>query len=139
MNRRRFTIAALPALALGAQGREDEILQAEKAWVAAITKNDAAALNKVLADELVYTHSTGIVDTKKSYMDSLNGPQKYASVDYEDVKVTRYGDAALLTAKVRMQGSTKGVPFNNVLRVMHVWAKKGGQWRLAGHQTTRLP
>lgn len=139
-------LSALAALAflcltpLSAQmGAEVQAL--ENKWVAALKKNDLGALDKLLAPELVYTHSTGIVETRAEYIGKLkSGDQKYAGVEYSDVKSAHYGNAAMLSATVRMTGATKGVPFDNKLKLLHVWAKqKDGSWQLVAHQTTKLP
>ena len=139
MNRRLF-VGLISAAGVAAAQGNDDIMAAEKAWVAGITRNDQAALGKLLSDSLVYTHASGVVDSKRSYMESLKGKQKYSSVDYDNVKVNRHGDAtAILTARLRVQGTTAGTPFNHLVLLTHVWVKNGGQWQLAAHQTTRLP
>jgi ketosteroid isomerase-like protein len=131
--------AALACVCL-AQSATEEIRKAEMSWVAAVQKNDLSALGQILANDLVYTHSTGIVESKSEYLSKLkSGAQKYASIEHSDLKIQDYGNAGVLTATVRMTGATKGVPFDNKLRVIHVWVKQGGNWKLAAHQTTRLP
>ncbi|MCI0424027.1 MAG: hypothetical protein L0312_33270 [Acidobacteria bacterium] len=45
----------------------------------------------------------------------------------------------MVATKAVMTGSTKGQPFNNQLRLLHVWLKQVGKWTLVAHQTTRLP
>jgi ketosteroid isomerase-like protein len=118
----------------------NEVAQAEAAWARAVEKVDAAALRRILADDLVYSHSTGLVETKQDYLKSVqSGNQKYASIEAMNPKVRVYGDTAVVNTKVRMTGSTKGQPFDNQLMMIHVWVKKQGQWQLVAHQTTRLP
>ena len=126
-------------LPLAAQGLD--VQGQEKKWVAALRANDLGGLEKLLSANLVYTHSTGIVENRAEYLGKLkSGDQKYANVEYSDVKTQDFGQAALLSATVRMTGATKGVPFDNKLKMLHVWAKeKDGNWRLVAHQTTRLP
>jgi ketosteroid isomerase-like protein len=130
------------AIAVAAQtggSSTEELRAAEKAWVSALQNKDLKALDQLLADDLVYTHSTGIVESKAQYIAmQKSGTQVYKAVDYEDMKIRRYGDAGVVTAKVRMRGSTKGTPFDNQLQILHVWAKKDGRWQLVAHQTTRL-
>jgi ketosteroid isomerase-like protein len=119
---------------------QKEITQVETAWARAVEKVDAAALDRILADDLVYSHSTGLVETKQDYLKSVqSGNQKYASVESMNPKVRVYGDTAVVNTKVRMTGSTKGQPFDNQLLMIHVWVKKQGRWQLVAHQTTRLP
>lgn len=112
----------------------------EKAWAAAVTKNDFATLDKMMSDSLIYVHSTGIVETKAEYTAKLkSGEQKYTALDYSDTIVKVTGGTAVLASKIRMRGATKNVPFDNTLRIMHTWAKEKGAWRLVAHQTARLP
>ena len=140
MNGRILAVTVCAAAVAAGAGLEDEVRKAESAWVTAITKNDLSGLEKILANSLVYTHSTGVVDTKASYIDSLRGGnQRYESVTHDDMKLQMFGNTGVLTAKVRMTGKTKGVPFDNQLRVVHVWVKQQGAWQLVAHQTTRLP
>jgi ketosteroid isomerase-like protein len=139
MNRRLFAALVGAAGVMVAQG-DDEIIKVEKSWSAAITSNDQAALGKLLSDSLMYTHASGFVDTKKSYLDSLKGDRKYTSVDYENLKVARHGkDTAILTAKMRIKGTAGGTPFNDLVLLTHVWVKHAGWWQLAAHQTTKIP
>src|SRR5689334_1688506 len=118
----------------------DEVKQAEKQWIAAVTSKDKSALEAILAKELVYTHSTGLVEDKGQYLQALtSGNQKYDSIEYEALAIQTYGSTAVVATKVVMKGATKGQPFNNQLRLLHVWVKQGGKWTLVAHQTTRLP
>ncbi|MBI3281817.1 MAG: nuclear transport factor 2 family protein [Acidobacteria bacterium] len=97
-------------------------------------------LERILADELVYTHGSGLVESKSQYIQALrSGHQKYASVQHGSLKTRTYGNTAVVTGEVRMTGSTKGEPFDSRLRMTHVWVKQGPHWRLVAHQTTRLP
>lgn len=117
----------------------DEIRQAEDRWIAAIKANDRVALDRLLADDLVYTHSTGLVEDKAQYVAAVTGgSQKYASVTYEDPAIRVYGSTAVMVAKARIAGTSKGAPFDNQLRLLHVWVKQAGTWTLVAHQTTRL-
>ena len=136
-----LAVLILSAAASLAQSKGSaEIIAADKAWAAAITTKDFAALEKLLADDLVYSHSTGVVDTKKSYIDSQkSGVQKYISVDHSDPKVQLYGNTAVLTSGLKMHTETKGTEQTASFRLIRVWAKKDGHWQLIAHQTTRLP
>lgn len=119
---------------------EDEIRQAEMAWVAAVTANDFAKVESYLAPDLIYTHSTGVIEDKAAYLKALkSGNQKYDKIAHSDLRIKSYGgDTGVVTAKVRMTGQSRGTPFDNQLLMMHVWVKQGGRWQLAAHQTTRL-
>jgi len=122
-----------------AAATEDEIRNAEKSWAAAVTSADYSALEKILADQLIYAHSTGAIESKSEYAGRLrSGAQNYDAIDYMGTTVRGYGDAAVAHSRVRMKGTSNGRPFNDQLMMLHLWVKRGGQWRLAAHQTTKL-
>jgi ketosteroid isomerase-like protein len=125
--------------AFAAEG-EDDIRKAEAAWADAVKTGDQTKLNQMMGDGLVYTHSTGIVDTKGEYLSKLKqGTQKYATIQASNMGVHMYKDTAIVNATARMTGTTKDVPFDNKLLYTHVWVKQGGRWQLVAHQTTKIP
>src|SRR5688572_19028117 len=107
---RRFVLflAAIVVLAVtaaraqnGGQAEAD-VKAAEQAWAKAATENDQAALEKILAPKLVYTHSTGLVEGKPEYMKAVDSFQKYKTIEFENLKINVYGNAAIVNAKARM-------------------------------------
>ncbi len=139
----RLLTAAFIALWLvagaSAAPSEDEIRQAEKAWAAAVTRTDAEALERILDDQLIYAHSTGVVESKAEYLERLRrGAQKYELIEHQRITVKLHGDAAVAHCHVRMKGMSDQVPFDNRLMMLHLWVKRAGQWRLVAHQTTEL-
>ncbi len=127
----------LASVAVLAQGKAEEqaVLKLEEQWVTALVKADTAVLEKLYADDLVYTHSSGAVDTKATYIDSLKtGKTKYESLNRDDIKVKLYGATALVTchAIVKVNNNTIN------LRYVHIYVKEKGAWRMVMHQATRL-
>ena len=49
----------------------DLIAERDRARIAALLAKDTTALDDLLDDELVYVHSTGVADTKTSYLEGL--------------------------------------------------------------------
>lgn len=140
--RRLFaTTAAAAAMALAAGPVNPGVEVAEKAWAEATKKADAAALGKLLAGDMTYTHSTGVTDTKKQFIDNLvSGTAKYEVIDYEEMTSRMYGkNTAVLNAQVKLTTVNKGTRANAHLKFTHLWIKQDGRWLLAAHQSTRLP
>jgi ketosteroid isomerase-like protein len=144
MTRRHWLIApitAAPALAMAA-GDEAAVETAEKAWATGVVKNDYALLEKVLADDLYYSHSSGAEDTKRSYIDKLkSGEARYYGVEFKSLKV-RVLDAktalAMHIAVYTTKTSDGGKQALN-LKALHVYRNNGGQWQLTAHQSARMP
>lgn len=118
---------------------ESEVLAAEKNWASSVTSQDFKALNQIYDNSLIYAHSTGAIETKGEYMEKLKtGTAKYDAIEYERSTVRVHGDAAVAHHIVVMKGTNASGPFDNRLMMIHTWVKKGGDWRLAAHQTTQI-
>ena len=141
MLRRSFLAGAAGAALLSAQdGGTAEVRKTIDAFFAAVKKNDVTGAGRFLADDLIYTHSTGIVEGKPEYLAKLkSGDQKYTGIDFIKPTIRVFGNTAVMNTQARMTGATKGVPFDNMLFLMHVWVKQGADWKLVAHQTTRKP
>jgi ketosteroid isomerase-like protein len=132
-------IALLAGAVILKAAAEDEIVKAEKQWATAVVARDFAALEKIYSDDLIYAHSTGVIETKEEYLGKLRaGSQKYDLIDHQKSTIKAFGDSAVSHWIVRMTGNTKGEPFDNTLMMIHFWVKQDGSWRLAAHQTTLL-
>lgn len=127
------------ALSLAAP-QDAAIVQAENAWAKAVIARDLAALEKIYTPELIYAHSTGNVETLRMYLGRLKeGKQRYDDIRFEKQLIRAYGDSAVSHNIVRMMGKNDSGPFNDHLMMIHFWVRQGGAWKLAAHQTTKIP
>lgn len=139
---RRMLAAGLPVLLAGAAmaQTEDALRKAEEQFGAAVTRQDYAALERILADDMIYTHSNGVVDDKTKFIASLkDGTRKYESIQIREMTVRPFGNTAAVAAKVTMVITSRGETAPREMRYLRFWAKKGGQWQLVGHQSVTLP
>ena len=126
-------------LAGAAFAQDSEIRAAEKKWAAAIMAKDGATLEKILGDGLIYAHSTGIVDSKKTYIAKVtSGKQRYEGAEYQDQTVKIYGTTAIVHAHMHMWGVNQNGKFDDQVMVLHTWLKTAAGWQLVAHQTTKL-
>jgi len=130
----------LSVAALAASADEQQILDSEKAWASAVVAKDFAKLDAMLTPDLIYAHSTGAIEDKAKYLGNMKaGTQRYAGIEPQTPTVRMHGDSALTHTIVRMHGVNASGPFDNKVMMIHMWVKSGGKWKLAGHQTTKLP
>jgi ketosteroid isomerase-like protein len=121
---------------------EQQVLQAEKDRFAAMIKGDKDALTKLLAEDLTYTHTNTLFETKAQFIASVtSGKIDYVSVvpSESDWKVRVYGDIALVNGvgDVNVVDSGKDLKFR--IRYTTVHRNSGGQWQLLAWQATRFP
>lgn len=121
-------------------GIKEDMRAAEDRWVAAMKSGDPAALERVYAPELIYGHSTGVTQTRAEMIASLqSGERRYETFTWESFQAVQHGTAAITHSKLRIAGKNAQGPFNDHLMLLHVWVKQNGEWRLAGHQTAKIP
>ena len=116
------------------------IIALDKKRMDAMCHKDIPTLHALLADDLVYTHSSARLDTKQSLIGSMaSGTTVYTAIEPSDVKAQAMGDAVVLTGSARIHVTSNGKPNSFGVRFTDVYVNKGGQWQMVAWQSTRLP
>jgi ketosteroid isomerase-like protein len=116
------------------------IIDLDKKRMYAMAEKDFATLNAVLADDLIYTHSSARLDTKASLIGNMqSGSTVYTSVEPSEVKAQDLGDAVVLTGVAQIKVVSQGKPNAFGVRFTDVYAKRNGRWQMVTWQSTRLP
>jgi ketosteroid isomerase-like protein len=116
------------------------IIDLDKKRMTAMAQKDVATLNALLADDLVYTHSTARLDTKQSLIGAMeSGATVYTAVEPSDVKAQDLGDTVVLTGVAQIKVTVGGTPNAFGVRFVDVYARRNGRWQMVTWQSTRLP
>jgi hypothetical protein len=143
-----FGIAILGAVSSGAAFAEDcsgtltadEALRGEDARYAAQTSRDFGSLQQLIGDDLVYIHSSAIVDNKDSYIETQRaGTVIYRTMRRSDVTVRTYGCLAIITGLANFDVTNKGQDIAVELRFHSIWAKRSGGVQFVSWEATRVP
>lgn len=124
-----------------AQSTKEVIETLERKRFAAQVSKDFDFLEKVFADDLIYTHSSGKQDNKTTYITSIrDGKSVYDKIEVEELTVRVYGKAAVITGKVAItQGLASGKPTILPLRYTVVYNNNGKKgWQLNTWQSLKL-
>jgi len=133
-------VALAPAATADARALETEIRQLDASRVAALLKNDLKALEQLFADDMVYVHSAGKIDTKKPYLASLAaGNLTYLSIRYDPAPrvVVAGRETAVVTGRASIEFKTKAGQLNQrVLTTTTVYARGADGWKVVSYQAT---
>ena len=92
-------------------GNGQKVIDLDKQRMTAMAQKDIAKLNELIADDLVYTHSSARLDTKQSLIGNMeSGSTVYTSVVPSDVKAQDLGDTVVLTGSCRISVNAGGRP-----------------------------
>jgi ketosteroid isomerase-like protein len=128
--------AALSQAQTGAT--EKTVIALENQWLQSQKTNNPDLVAPLLADKFINTDTDGKV-TSKVEMLATAKTTKYDSVEYEDVKVTVFGDMAIASGGFKGKGTEpSGKPMDVHVRWTDTWVKMpNGKWQcVASHGST---
>jgi len=119
---------------------KDTIRQLEDRRFRAMCEADAATLEQLLADTLVYTHSYGGADSKSSYLEGIRSKKwLYRKIERPKEEIQVHGDCAVVTGQVRIELLSEGKPKTLNSAYTDVWIKGPKGWQMVAWQSTPLP
>ena len=141
---------ALPALAvsllgivpaLAAAADEEAVAERVEAFRKAQIAADARAFDALCAEELSYSHSSGRVEDKATFIaNATNGKSKFVSLEYRDTTIRIVGPAAIV--RFHWVGEQESVPdgkkSSTNLHILMNWQKQGSDWKLLSRAATKL-
>ena len=135
-----FCLAFSPSVR-AEDARTATLAAADNARVAATKSADREKLTAIFSDDLRYAHSSGKVDTKQSYIESLtSGRTKYLTLDYEERTFTFPAPGiALMTGRAHVKVANATGEVDMVLSFLSVWREENGHWRFLAWQSCKLP
>jgi uncharacterized protein (TIGR02246 family) len=118
---------------------EKAVAALENQWLQSQKTNNPDLVAPLLADKFVGTGADGKVENKSDSLAEAKA-RKYTSADYENVKVTVFGDAAIATGVFKGEGTeSTGKPFKEHERWTDTWVKMpDGKWQCVATQGTMI-
>jgi len=117
-----------------------EAIKSEDERYAAQMSDDVVALERLIANDLVYIHSSSTMEDKKAFIESLRSSAvKYRNMRRSDVVVRTFGCVATLTGIGNFDVTLNNKEMTVDLRFHSVWVKRDGQVQFVSWQSTRLP
>jgi ketosteroid isomerase-like protein len=118
---------------------EQTLIQIEHDWSQADTKKDAAALNRILAEDWIGIDFEGTVLTKSQALKDINsGSASLESTVLSDMKVRIYGNTAIVTGTDTEKSEYHGKDSSGKYLWTDVFVLRNGRWQAVSSQSTRL-
>jgi hypothetical protein len=141
---KRFIAVALVCFTsvttLPAQSRsEKSVAAAVEQLRTAMVDGNKTELENIADAQLSYGHSGGHIDNKKEFVDKLtDGRSDFISIDLSEQSILVSGKTAIVRHILKAKTNDNGKPGEVQLRVMLVWQKTGGQWKLLARQAVKI-
>jgi hypothetical protein len=124
--------------AQGQRSLESEVHDLEARRFRAMTEADVATLDRLLSDDLVYTHASGWRQTKAEFLASIrSGELIYHSFAAANFQAKAYGNMILVTGRASGKVRSRGEELNVELLYLEAYVKQDGRWQLAAWESTR--
>jgi ketosteroid isomerase-like protein len=109
-------------------------------YQAAVERNDAVAMDRILADDFVLIGGKGKVYTKEDLLaEARRGNVVYEYQRDREQTVRLWGDTAVITALLEAKGTEDGQPFDYTLWFSDTYVRTPAGWRyVLGQASTRM-
>ena len=104
----------------------------------AVVSKDIKFLEQHYGEDFVFTHATGLVDSKKSWIESIKKNKGYAAREHDSTIVELHKDLAIIEGKLtvtRLEAAKDGT-LKYSLRYVRVFALRKKNWEMISHRST---
>ncbi|HSQ28888.1 MAG TPA: nuclear transport factor 2 family protein [Gemmatimonadaceae bacterium] len=133
-------VAMIEAVLIGPA--DPEIAACEAQMRAAQLAADVPALDRLIADDVLFTGPDGQLGTKAQDLDAHgSGAVRFRAHEPEELRVRRVSDDVAISAlRARLVVEVGGVEVCGTFRYTRVWARQNdGSWRVVGGHVSELP
>ena len=119
---------------------ETEIAALDTEYQAAVEKNDAATMDRILADDFILVTGKGKIYTKDDLLEEARSGRVVYEYQRDSEQTVRvWGDTAVITALLEAKGTDGGKPFDYKLWFSDTYVRTPTGWRYVfGQASTRL-
>ena len=118
---------------------EQHVRQLSDDWVKAVVRADAAALDRIMADDFIFTYPLEGDDKAQFIADVTSGNLKVEHIKREQTSVRVFGQTAVLTARDSATWLYHGRELVDQYKNISVFTERDGRWQLCAMQACPLP
>ena len=103
----------------------------------AVVQKQISLLQKLYADDFVFTHGTGLVDSKRSWLKNIKDTSvHFIYREHDSTLVELHHDVAIVTGTLTVKRQRRTEVDGYALRYVRVFANRKNQWQMLSHRTT---
>jgi ketosteroid isomerase-like protein len=121
-----------------AQTPDADVLAANVQIDAGVVKKDIKNLEQLYAPDFVFTHGTGLIDSKTSWLKNIQNPDvQFKSRIQDSTQVEMHGDVAIVIGRLDIVREQKLQTFKYGIWYVRVFVRKDNRWQCISHRTTK--
>ncbi len=127
---------------MSTEQQKNALLALEQERRRALVEEDHRRVAELFADDLVYVHTTGLVQGKADYLDYAQNAVQYLAIERGELQVRVYGDGlAVMTGPQcnTLQKRGGDQPIRGEGFATQVWALGENGWQISSFHATRSP
>ncbi len=121
---------------------EQQVRKLEREWLDAYEQHDAAAMERILADDFTITYGNGQTQSKAQVVESLKAREKSASPPTkfatEAVQARIEGDTVVLTGHLVQKSERGGEAMTMQFSYADTYTRRNGRWQVINSRLIRL-
>lgn len=119
---------------------EKQVTEAVETLRKTMIDPDKAVLEKIVHGDLSYGHSSGTIETKAMFIESLtSNSSDFKTIELTDQTVKIVGKTtAIVRHKLFADTANKGVPSTAKLNILLIFTKVKGNWVLLARQAAKI-
>ena len=132
-------VLSLPGHAQSNAATERDLLKIQGEWAAARVRRDVPFLERLYASEFRVQSMDGtVVERAVDIANFASGDLKPEYVRDEEMRVSVYGETAIVTGIENVGGTYKGHFGEYSLRFTNLYVRRDARWQLVAHQSTPI-
>lgn len=116
-----------------------QIAKAVQALTKAMVDADSISLTQLVSDRLSYGHSGGHIDDNKTLVEKIvSGKSDFVTIDLQEQTIDVKNGVAIVRHTLNAITNDGGKPGEVHLKVLLIWQKEKGIWRLVARQAVKI-
>lgn len=113
---------------------EQHVRHMNEEWVAAIANRDGETLDRIMAEDFVFSYPLEGDDKAQFITDCVSGALTVKQIQRDQISVRVFGPTAILTARDSTKWIYHGHELSGQYKILNVYSKRDGEWKLCAVQ-----